>query len=367
LQPIVSGARFNPLAGSQARALGRSLVVAALLAPLLATVGLTVVLVPRPAAADQIADLKAHARAIAQDLIQEQLQIDAYQQQYSVVTEKVAADGRTVATIDDQISRDKRKIDNETSAVRKLAILSYMDAGNALTGSDAVFTGNIQNISLANEYTSLSAGDIDTALDQLQTAQRTLQVHQATLLAAQTADRSEQTVQANALAQAVSTEHQMESEQAQVTGQLATLVAAQAVAQARAAAAAEAAARQAAAAAAASTTSPSTTGPSATSPSGTVTPPSGPISDPTLNPYLQCVLMAESGGNYAAVSPNGLYLGGFQFSQATWNMAAPMAGLPGFVGVPPNLASKAAQDTVAVALYALDGQRPWLGDRCSSS
>jgi peptidoglycan hydrolase CwlO-like protein len=345
--------------------------VAALLAPLLATVGLTVVLVPRPAAADQIADLKAHARAIAQDLIQEQLQIDAYQQQYSVVTEKVAADGRTVATIDDQISRDKRKIDNETNAVRKLAILSYMDAGNALTGSDAVFTGNIQNISLANEYTSLSAGDIDTALDQLQTAQRTLQVHQATLLAAQTADRSEQTVQANALAQAVSTEHQMESEQAQVTGQLATLVAAQAVAQARAAAAAEAAARQAAAAAASttspSTTSPSTTSPSATSPSGTVTPPSGPISDPTLNPYLQCVLMAESGGNYAAVSPNGLYLGGFQFSQATWNMAAPMAGLPGFVGVPPNLASKAAQDTVAVALYALDGQRPWLGDRCSSS
>jgi hypothetical protein len=326
------------------------------------------VLVPRPAAADQIADLKAHARVIAQDLVQEQLQIDAYQQQYSVVTEKVAADGRTVATIDDQIGRDRRRIDNETSAVRKLAILSYMDAGNELTGSDAVFTGDIQNVSLANEYTSLSAGDIDSALDQLQTAQHTLQVHQATLLAAQTEDRSEQTVQADALAQAVSTEHQMQSEQAQVTGQLAALVSAQAAAQARAAAAAEAAARQAAASAAATpATTTSAPGPSVTGPPGTVTPPAGPISDPTLNPYLQCVLMAESGGNYAAVSPNGLYMGGFQFSQGTWNMAAPLAGLPGFVGVPPNLASKAAQDTVAVALYALDGQQPWLGDRCSSS
>jgi hypothetical protein len=318
------------------------------------------VFVPRPVAADQIADLKAHARAIAQDLVQEQLQIDAYQQQYSVVTEKVAADGRTVATTDAQIGRDRRKIDNETTAVRKLAIVSYMDAGNALTGSDAVFTGDIQNLSLANEYTSLSAGDIDTALDQLQTAERSLQVHQATLLAVETEDRSEQTVQANALAQAVSTEHQMESDQAQVTGQLAKLVSEQAAAQARAAAAAEAAARQAA-------TTTSAPRPSTTGPSGTVTPPSGPLSDPTLNPYLQCVLMAESGGNYAAVSPNGLYMGGFQFSQATWNMAAPLAGLPGFVGVPPNLASKAAQDTVAVALYALDGQRPWLGDRCSGS
>jgi hypothetical protein len=34
------------------------------------------------------------------------------------------------------------------------------------------------------------------------------------------------------------------------------------------------------------------------------------------------------------------------------------------VGVQPNDATKAEQDTVAVALYALDGDRPWLGDRC---
>jgi hypothetical protein len=59
-------------------------------------------------------------------------------------------------------------------------------------------------------------------------------------------------------------------------------------------------------------------------------------------------------------------MGGFQFSQATWDLAAPVAGLPGLVGVHPNVASKAEQDTVAVALYALDGQRPWLGDRCNS-
>ena len=58
-------------------------------------------------------------------------------------------------------------------------------------------------------------------------------------------------------------------------------------------------------------------------------------------------------------------MGAFQFSQPTWNTAAQAAGRPDLVGVPPNLASKADQDTVAVALYALDGQQPWLGDRCS--
>ena len=90
------------------------------------------------------------------------------------------------------------------------------------------------------------------------------------------------------------------------------------------------------------------------------------LSDPALNGFLSCVVQAESGGNYGIVSPNGLYMGAFQFSQPTWNSAAQAAGLGLLVGVPPNQATRAEQDTVAVALFALDGQQPWLGDRCSS-
>ena len=78
------------------------------------------------------------------------------------------------------------------------------------------------------------------------------------------------------------------------------------------------------------------------------------------------MVQAESRGNYGAVSPDGTYMGAFQFSQSTWNFAAKAAGLPYLVGVAPNRATKPQQDTVAVALYALDGQRPWLGDRCSA-
>jgi peptidoglycan hydrolase CwlO-like protein len=326
--------------------------LAALLSTLVMTTALAAVLVPVPAAADQIADLKARASQISQALVQEQLQIGAYQQQYSVASAKVATDDRSIAQIGQQIGREKRRIDKETSVVRQLAIVSYMDAGSELSGSDAIFTGNMQKVELANEYTTLSAGNIDTALSQLHTAQRSLDAHHAVLQQEQAKDRSDQTEQATYLAHAVSSETQMEAEQAEVTGQLATAVAAQAAAQAEAAAAAVAAAQKAALQA---TVTVVTAAPTAVS---------GP--DPALNPYLQCVVQAESGGNYGAVSPNGLYMGAFQFSQATWNMAAEAAGLSNLVGVRPNTASRAEQDDVAIALYALDGEQPWLGDRCSS-
>jgi hypothetical protein len=77
------------------------------------------------------------------------------------------------------------------------------------------------------------------------------------------------------------------------------------------------------------------------------------------------VVRAESGGDYQAVSPNGLYMGAFQFSQPTWNEAAQLAGLPQLIGVPPYDASKADQDTLAIALYDADGEQPWY-DPCSS-
>jgi hypothetical protein len=86
------------------------------------------------------------------------------------------------------------------------------------------------------------------------------------------------------------------------------------------------------------------------------------VTDPTLPPFLVCVRQKESGGDYQAVSPDGLYMGAFQFAQGTWNEAAQLAGLPQLMGVPPNDASVADQDTLAIALYNADGGQPWTGD-----
>lgn len=339
-------ARFAPATGLNARVQGRFVACVALLSALVAS--LTVVMLPRPAAADEIATLKAQAKTISQELIQDQLQIGAYQQQYSVASQKVAADNEAVAQLARQVGQDRRRIDTRTVAVRQLAITSYMDSGGEMSGSDAVFTGNVNNAALADEYTQLSAGNIDTALDQLQGARHALQTQLVTLQQQQTKDQADEAQQAADLAQSITTTNAMASQHALVTGQLAAAVAKEAAAQSAAAAAAIAAAQKA-----------------AHQPALTVArlgPPS--IADPVLPPYLRCVVQAESGGNYGAVSPSGTYMGAFQFSQATWNMAARAAGLSQLVGVPPNLASKAEQDAVAVALYAMDGEQPWLGDRC---
>lgn len=332
--------------------------MAAVLSTLVATTSLTVVLVPRPAAADQVADLKAQATAISQTLIQDQLEVGAYQLQYSVTSERVAADARAIAQIGQQIGQDEQQINNETSQVRQLAIVSYMNGGSELSGSDAVlFSGDEQSAQVADEYAVIAAGNIERALDELHTAQHTLQAHQVTLQQRQAQDQSDQTMQATDLAQANGTESQMAFVQSQITGQLATAVAQQAAAQAAAAAATVAAAEKATEKAAAQKAAAAASAIGAASAST-------PGFDPALNPYLQCVVEVESRGNYGAVSPNGEYMGAFQFSQPTWDLAAQAAGLSGLVGVPPNLASKAEQDAVAVALYALDGQKPWLGDRC---
>jgi peptidoglycan hydrolase CwlO-like protein len=332
---------------------------AAALATLVAATSLVVVVAPRPAAADQITDLQAQARTVSEKLVREQLQVDAYQQQYSVQTAKVDADARTMARIGQQIDQDEKQINDDTRQVRQLAITSYMNGGPAMSRSDAVlFSGDVMAAQVAQEYTGIAAGNLESAVDKLVVAQRTLQVQQSALQQQQSADRADQQIQATYLAQATGTAQQLQTVQAEVTGQLATAVAQQAAAQAAAAAAAVAAAQKASAQKGASQKGAGSV------PAGAGVPASSTV-DPTLNPFLQCVVQAESGGDYGAVSPNGQYMGAFQFSQATWNRAAQAAGRPDLVGVPPNRASKADQDSVAVALYALDGEQPWLGDRCS--
>jgi hypothetical protein len=57
-------------------------------------------------------------------------------------------------------------------------------------------------------------------------------------------------------------------------------------------------------------------------------------------------------------------MGGFQFSQPTWNQAAALAGMPQLINVPPNAATPAQQDDLAIALYDADGKQPW-NDSCA--
>ena len=218
----------------------------------------------------------------------------------------------------------------------------------------------------------MASGDIALAIAALHTDENGLSAQRAELEQQEAEDQATTNQEATVANAARQTEVQLASKQSEVTGELASAVAQQQAAQAAAAAAAVRAAQQKAAAAAAtsvvsqppSSTSTTVQGAGASPPAGDPSPSTS--SAPSLPPFLQCVLQAESGGNYGAVSPGGTYMGGFQFSQATWNEAAELAGMPQLINVPPNQASPAEQDDLAIALYDADGQQPW-NDSCRTS
>jgi hypothetical protein len=310
-----------------------------------------------PSGADPVSSLQAQAKTVAQQLVQEQLQVDGYQQLYSVTSARVATDEQAIASTQRQIKSDRRQIAKSRNQVRHLAVESYVFNGAEVPTSGAsLFSENMQTVQSANEYAIITIGNLNQAVSELNTAQHNEQSQHAALVRQSAQDRAEQVVQASSLSDANAAVSQLESEQSQVTGQLATAVAQQSAAQGRAAVAAIATAQNVTVKKGGGATTTAPTGQPDTSTNTT---------DPALNPFLQCVVQAESDGDYQVVSPNGLYFGAFQFSQSTWNFAAQAAGRPDLVGVPPNQASKADQDTLAVALYSLDGERPWLGDRCS--
>ncbi len=326
----------------------------------------------RPAGADSVTDLKTQAATVAQRLVLEQLQVDAARQQTSVAAANVAADAQAITQITQQLAADQQAIVHRLRIVQKQAILSYIDSGaNSSSTDTALFGGGTARAQAASEYAGLAVSNITAEMAQLHSAQHALQSQQAALQARQAQDRADQARQATDLGQADAAATALRGEQAQLTGQLAAAVAAQQTAQARAAA--TAVARAPKTATVQSSTAPATIPTSTTSSSSPPTSaPSAPgngdpypnLPDPALNPFLTCVVQAESGGNYGIVSANGLYMGAFQFSQPTWDTAASAAGLGLLVGVHPNTATKPEQDSVAVALFALDGQQPWLGDRC---
>lgn len=330
----------------------------------------TVVAFPGPVAADQVSELKAQATQIAQDLVLEQLQIGADQQQYDVDRAKVQRDEDEIGSTQSQIQSDVLRVTRDRKRLEDEAVSAYV---NMDPSGGILFEGSQADTFARAEYEDVTSGDTELTIDALHTDQDGLQAERATLEQQEAQDQATTDQQATQASAARQTQVQLDSKQDEITGQLVAAVAQQQAVQAAAAAKAVQAAQAAAAAAAAksSTSSPAGGNPSSTSqsaPSGATTAAQGTAAstssgDPVLPPFLQCVLRVESGGNYGAVSPGGTYMGGFQFSQPTWNEAAQLAGMPQLVNVPPNQATPAQQDDLAIALYQADGQQPW-DDSC---
>ncbi|MGH2928624.1 MAG: transglycosylase family protein, partial [Solirubrobacteraceae bacterium] len=337
----------------------------------------TVTSASRPASADQISDLTSQAAQISQQLLQEQLQIGGLQQQYQAVAAQVAQAAQEIAQAQGQISLDEAKVRSERTALHKEALWDYMTSGElANDGVTQLFNPDEQTAPSRAQYRESAVGNAAVTIAQLHTDQGVLQSQLNFVQQQQAKNQQREATEGTLLSQSRSTQNQLASRRAQVTGQLASAVAQQQAAQAATAEAAVRAAQAAASSHSTQSSSSTDSAPPATSEGAAPTsngpssrpaaPAGGPgaSSDPALNAFLQCVVQHESGGDYGVVSPDGQYMGAFQFSQSTWNVAAQLAGLPGLIGVPPNQASKADQDTLAVALYAADGDSPWY-DPCN--
>lgn len=309
-----------------------------------------------PASADQVTNLHAQAAQLSQEMLLEQLQIGGYLQQRNADTAGVAADNAQLAAMQAQMAATHRRISLDMANLRNAAVKAYVEGGAQADGTGALFASDPSNGASA-VYDQVVTGDLSTAIDNLRIDRRALGREEAAQqeIAAQAQQRL---AQANAeLAAAQATEQKLAQQHATISGQLAAAIAQQ-QAQAAAAAAAAQALRSAAPAppARAATAPPSAPTPAPSAATGAL---------PALNPFLSCVIQAESGGNYQAISPTGLYMGAFQFSQSTWNDAAQLAGLPTLVGVPPYKASPRDQCLLAIALYNADGEQPWY-DPCRS-
>jgi peptidoglycan hydrolase CwlO-like protein len=323
---------------------------------LVTTITATVIVAPRSVAADQVSDLKARAVQIAKDLVLEQLQIDTYQQQYDVDVAKVQRDEAEIGLSEEQIHADVSRVNRDRERLRAEAVSAYINSGSQFDGTPPFFEGNQSKVIATRQYEEVVSGDITISTDALRTDENGLRAERATLNQQEARDQATTSQEATLTNAAHQTEGQLQSKQSEVTGELAAAVTRQQAAQAAAATAAVRAAQPAASRTATSTTRPAPSATSTAAQGGGVSTSTG---DPSLPPFLQCVLRVESGGNYQAVSPGGTYMGGFQFSQATWNEAAGLAGMPQLINVPPNEATPAEQDDLAIALYTADGEQPW--------
>jgi hypothetical protein len=342
------------LAGIWAATAGLSLCVA---------VSATMAFASVPVAADQVSSLKAQAAQIAQDLVLEQLQIGTYQQQHDVDVAKVRHDQVEIGSSQQQVQSDIGRVKRDRQRLQSEAVSAYINVDPEVTGIEALFESQ-KEAPTRTVYEEVATGDISLAIDSLHTDESGLRAERVTLEQQEARDQGTTTEEATAANAARQTATQLASKQSQITGELAVAVAQQQAAQAQAATAAvQAAQAKAAAAAAARASRPSPTSSPSAAPAAQPPPASSSSADPSLPPFLQCVLQVESGGNYGAVSPGGTYMGGFQFSQPTWNEAAQLAGMPQLINVPPNQATPAEQDDLAIALYDADGQQPW-DDSC---
>jgi cell wall-associated NlpC family hydrolase len=220
---------------------------------LVAVLAGTAVLATRPASGDSVASAQATAAAIEGKLSAAQSEMSALSQQYDAANAKLQAINLSITTTKATIAADQTQVNHDRNTLSKAAIANYVSDGSA-SSDNPIFSGNEKTVGAATEYNQIAEGDINLAMDNLHTAENTLNAQQTQLQEQQgQATQAVQTEQAavNQNAQEIQVQ---KTALAQENGQIANLIKQQQ--QAQVAAAARATQARIAAASTVSTRSP---------------------------------------------------------------------------------------------------------------
>jgi cell wall-associated NlpC family hydrolase len=286
---------------------------------LVAVLAGTAVLATRPASGDSVASAQATAAAIEAKLSAAQSEMSALSQQYDAANAKLQAINVSITNTKQAIQADQTQVNHDRSTLSKAAIANYVSDGSA-SSDNPIFSGNEKTVGAATEYNQIAEGDINLAMDNLHTAENTLNAQQAQLQEQQgQATQAVQTEQA-AVSQNAQQIQVQKTALAQENGQIANLIKQQQ--QEQVAAATRATQARIAAAATVSTLSPGLS---------TAAPP------PTASGGLGAVQAAESQRGvpyrWAGESPLGSTDPGFDCSGLTaWSWGQVGVSLPHYSG-----------------------------------
>jgi len=338
MKPIVTDVErvhnhSTPRSPRSARALQRVGIPALTVVTVLSS---TVFGLARPAAGDAISDAKAKAASIEAQLSQAQDEMSALSQQYDAARYHLSQINSSIDTTKANIAADQAQVAHDRTTLSKAAVANYISDGSA-SAQNPIFSGNDATLGATTVYNKITQGDISLAVDNLHTAENSLNAQVTQLQGEQTQAQSQVTIEQNAVAQNEQAVQQQKSALAQEQGQIAQLVQQQQQAEAAAAAKAAAERQQAAAAAAAAAaavrSAPSGSGDSSATLAGL----SQAAPPPTAPGGAGAVQAAESqiGVPYVwgGESPKGSASPGFDCSGLTaWSWGQVGVGLPHYSG-----------------------------------
>jgi cell wall-associated NlpC family hydrolase len=178
-----------------------------------------------PVGADPLGSARAQAAQIASQLHADGARLDALSQQYENALQQLAAVNAQIAQVRGAIAQDQAQVAADESGLRQEALSNY-ETGATVSGL-TVIGGGGEKAAAADEYQSLAAGDMSTAVDTLRQAESHLGQQQAQLQASLAQAQAALAQAAAARNAALATSASEQSTLRSVNGQIAQLVAAQ--------------------------------------------------------------------------------------------------------------------------------------------